>query len=162
MQDEDPGSVIAAADRAIEMCSVLGLPEPVMAVSCRGLARLNLGDLGRLGDNRRAAAAAQAQGLGIERVTVEINNSYPVLLTEGVAAQRAALDEGLAFARRHGLEIHVVSYLLALAENLRASGAWDEALSRASDLMSLLEQVENVWDILQPPIDRGIHPRRSR
>ena len=162
MQDEDPDSVIAVADRAIEMSSVLGLPEPVMAVSCRGLARLNLGDLGGLGDNRRAAAAAQAQGLGIERVTVEINNSYPVLLTEGVAAERAALDEGLAFARRHGLEIHVVSYLLAVTENLRASGAWDEALSRASDLMSLLEQVENVWDILNlQSIEAFIHAARG-
>jgi class 3 adenylate cyclase/tetratricopeptide (TPR) repeat protein len=148
IQDDDPSSVMTAADRAIEMCRLLTLPEPVVALSTRGLARLTLGDIAGLGDCERAEAAARTQGLGIERSTILLNHSSAILTVKGAAAERAALNDGLEFASRHGLGVNVVAYRASLVGSLLTVGEWDEALSQAADLLPELEALEDVWDLL--------------
>ena len=122
LEDEDPRSVLAAADRAIGICGRLGLPEPAIAISCRGLARFNLGDVGGVEDYERALAAARAQGLGIERATIEINYAGVVQSVKGALAARDVVVEALDFARSHGLEAYVVTCRGSLVQILLDMG----------------------------------------
>ena len=162
IQDDDPSSVMTAADRAIEMCRLLELPEPVVALSTRGLARLTLGDVDGLEDCERAEAAARGQGLGIERSTIQLNHSSAIFVVKGTAAERAALSDGLQFASRHGLGVNVVAYRASLVMNLLTGGEWDEALSQAADLLPELEALEDVWDLLSVQVLPGARSRRPR
>ena len=148
LEDEDPRSVLAAADRAIGICGRLGLPEPAIAISCRGLARFNLGDVGGVEDYERALAAARAQGLGIERATIEINYAGVVQSVKGALAARDVVVEALDFARSHGLEAYVVTCRGSLVQILLDMGQWDQALAEATDLMPVLEEAEDLWDVL--------------
>ncbi len=148
IHDEDPLRVIEAADRAVEICRLLDLPEPVVALSTRGLVRLLLGDLAGLQDCERAESAARAQGLGIERSTIELNHTGNALMIGGAAAERAALIQGLEFVSRHGLAIHVGAYRSGLIHSLAKVGRWDEALTQISEALPALEAIEDEWDLL--------------
>ena len=148
IQDADPRSVLEAADRAIETCRLLALPEPAVAMSCRGAARLLLGDRAGLEDYERAAAAARAQGLGIERATIELNLSSQIFAIRGASAERAALIEAHEFVRRHGIDVHAFSCRVALIDSLYKTGDWDEALRQAAQLLPELEATEQVWNLL--------------
>ena len=148
IQDDDPSPILEAADRAIETCRLLALPEPAVAMSCRGAARLMLGDLGGLEDYERAIAAARAQGLGIERATLELNYSSLLFAVSGACAERAALVEAHEFVRRHGIEVHVFSCRGSLVDSLSKMGDWEEALRQAAVLMPELQAIESVWDLL--------------
>ena len=148
IQDEDPLRVIEAADRAVEICRLLDLPEPVVALSTRGLVRLMLGDLAGLEDCERAEAAARAQGLGIERSTIELNHTQNALMMGGADAERAALLQGLEFVSRHGLAIHMGAYRSGLTHSLVKVGRWDEALTQISEALPELEAIEDEWDLL--------------
>ena len=148
IQDDDARSVIEVADRAIETCRLLALPEPAVALSTRGLARLKLGDIDGLDDCERAEAAARAQGLGIERSTIEINDSAAIFAVKGATAERIALTEGLEFVSRHGLAVHAGACRCSLTDNLHRVGEWDEALKQAAELLPELEAMEDAWDLL--------------
>jgi len=148
IQDDDPPSILEAADRAIETCRLLALPEPAVAMSCRGAARLMLGDFGGLEDYERAIAAARAQGLGIERATLELNHSSLLFAVGGACAERAALVEAHEFVRSHGIETLVFSCRGSMVDSLCKTGEWDEALRQAAILLPQLEAIENVWDML--------------
>ena len=148
IQDDDPTSVLEAADRAIETCRLAALPESAVARSCRGHARLRLGDRGGLEDLELALAAAKAQGLGIERATIQLNLSSEILAVKGARAERAALIEAHEFVRRHGIDVHVFSCRLALVDSLYKTGDWDEALRQAMLLLPELESTEQMWNLL--------------
>ena len=148
VQDKDPRFVIKAAAGAIDVCELLALPEPALAMSCRGLARLDSGDTGGMDDYERALAAARAQGLGMERTTIEINYAYPVFCIKGARAAHDVLATGLDFARFHGIEAYVVAFRGALADNLRSEGEWDRALEEVSELVPTLDERGSVWDLL--------------
>ncbi len=148
IQDDDPSLVLEAVNRAIEICRLLALPEPAVAMSCRGSARLLLGDQSGLEDFERAAAAARAQGLGIERATIELNLSSEILAVRGARAERAALIDAHEFVRRHGIDVHAYSCRVALVDSLYKTGDWDEALRQAALLLPELEATEQVWNLL--------------
>ena len=148
IQDGDPRSVLEAADRAIEICRLLALPASAVAMSCRGTARLQLGDRGGLDDLELAAGAAKAQGLGIERATIEINLTSHILVVQGARAERAALIEAHEFVCRHGIDVHAYSCRVALVDSLYKTGDWDEALTQAELLLPELEATEQVWNLL--------------
>ena len=139
IQDDDPRSVLEAADRAIETSRLLALPEPAVALSCRGAARLALGDQAGLDDIERGVAATRAQGLGIERGTLELNRSGLVFSVRGAVAEQVALNEVLGFVRRSGIEAHVFSCRGALVDSLIKTGEWDEAQRQAALLVPDLE-----------------------
>jgi class 3 adenylate cyclase len=148
IQDADPLSILEAADRALEACRLLALPESAVARSVRGTARLQLGDRGGLEDLELALAAAKAQGLGIERATIEVNRCTPILTVQGAGAERAALIEAYDFVRSHGIDVHAYSCRVALVDSLFMTGAWDEALRQAALLLPELEATEQVWNLL--------------
>ena len=148
IQDAEPSAIIVAADRAIETCRVLALPEPAVAMSCRGAARLLLGDFGGVDDCEQAIAAARAQGLGIELATLELNHSGVMFSVQGASAERAQLTEAHEFVRRRGIEMHIVSCLSALIGSLSKMGEWDEALKQAADLLPQLEATEDIFGML--------------
>ena len=148
IRDDDPLSILEAADRAIEICRLLALPDPAVAISCRAAARLLLGDPGGLEDFDLAVAAAREQGLGIELATLLLNHSGLVFSVRGACAERAALIEAHEFVRSRGIEVHVMSCRGALADSLFKTGEWDEALRQAAALLPDLEEIESVWDLL--------------
>jgi len=148
IQDDDPPLILEAADRAIETCRLLALPEPAVAMSCRGGARLMLGDFGGLEDFERSIAAARAQGLGIERATLELNYSSLLFTVRGACAERDALVEAHEFVRSHGIEMHVFSCRGSMVDSLGKTGEWDEALRQAAVLLPELQATESVWDML--------------
>ncbi|MEE4276217.1 MAG: AAA family ATPase, partial [Thermoleophilia bacterium] len=148
LTDRDPQVAIAVADQAIEGASSLGLPGPAMAISVRGLARLNLGDLSGLEDNARAIAAARAQGLGSDRATIEFNGADALFETGGPRVGYKAMVEVLEFARDHGLEAFVLTCRAGLLANLMWMGEWDRALAEIGDLVPLLEDAEDIWDVV--------------
>ena len=148
IHDEDPRLVIEIADRAVETSDLLDLPEPAVALSTRGLNRLVLGDPAGLEDCERADAAARAQGLGIERSTLEINHTGNALLLRGADAERDALLRGLEFASQHGLAVHVGAYRSALIQSLIRVGRWSEALAQISEVLPELAALEDEWDTL--------------
>jgi len=148
LRDDDPPLILEAADRAIETCRLLALPEPAVAMSCRGGARLMLGDFGGLEDFERSIAAARAQGLGIERATLELNYSSLLFTVRGACAERDALVEAHEFVRSHGIEMHVFSCRGSMVDSLGKTGEWDEALRQAAVLLPELQATESVWDML--------------
>ena len=148
IQDDEPRSILEAADRAIETSRRLALPEPAVPLSCRGGARLALGDHAGLEDIERAVAATREQGLGIERATLELNRSSVVFSLRGAVAEQAALNEVHEFVRRSRIEAHVFSCRAALVDSLIKTGDWEEALRQAALLAPDLEEAADVWDLL--------------
>ena len=137
--------VIDAATRAIGICDRLALPEPVEAMSWRGEARLDLGDLAGLDDCERALAAARSQGLGAERARIEEDFAVNIENVKGTGVALDLLNEGLAFAQSRGLEAFVHEYRSQLVECLIHAGKWDRALLEASALARAVEDAENMW-----------------
>ena len=148
IENTDPQEVLEAAAQAIDICDLLGLPEPALALHCRADARLTLGDPGGLEDYERAVAAARAQGLGRERATIELNRAASVFALEGPRAACRATVEGTEFARRHGLETYVTDGRAQLIAGLRDAGEWDRALEDAADILSLIETDDDVANAL--------------
>ncbi len=148
IHDEDPRLVIAFADRAISASDLLGLPDPVVALSTRGSARITLGDTGGWEDIRRAEEAAESQGLGIERSTTIINHSSLTFLTDGAEAEQAAVAVGLAFVTGHGLAVHSGAFESALTHCAYKLGEWDQVLERIEAALPALMRLEDEWDLL--------------
>ena len=136
----DQHAVLDAAAGAVEVCRLLGLPDPALALHCQGDARLSLGDFGGIEDLKRAIAAARAQGLGVERARIEVNYAGPVFSLEGARAVYRTLAEGSEFARSHGLGAYIMSYRAALIACLRDLGEWDRALQEAVEILPALEK----------------------
>ena len=148
IENTDPREVIDAATRAVEICDLLGLPEPAVALHCRADARLTLGDRKGMEDYERAVAAARAQGLGRERAAIEGNRTVSIFALEGPRAACRAITETMEFDRRHGLEAYVMNCRVGLVVYLREAGDWDRALREAADLLALLEDSDDVSDAL--------------
>ena len=146
--DREPAEVIAAAAEAIAICGSLGLPEPAMALSCRGFARLGLGDAEGLEDCRRAIAAARAQGLGVERITIELNAADPTFRVEGARARLEYLEHDVDLTLTRGLDSYVVAYRGSLVGARVALGEWDDALREAEQLVEECAGHEELWDAL--------------
>ena len=140
IENTDPRQVLDAATRAVEICDLLGLPEPALAMHCRADARLTLGDREGMGDYDRAVAAARAQGLGRERAVIEVNRTNLIFALEGPRAACQAMTETMEFDRSHGLEAYVVDCRVGLVSFLRDAGEWDRALREAADLLTLVER----------------------
>lgn len=148
VMEADAQAVIAAADGAIATCERLGAPDSALALHCRGLARLWLGDLGGLDDYERAVAAAVSQGLGMERATIEFNQLSIILALRGARAAHEAALQGLQFARAHGLEAYVFAFRSEGVDCLWSVGGWDQALAEIRYMAPGVEEAEDAWDLL--------------
>jgi class 3 adenylate cyclase len=148
LAEEDWESVIGAADEAVVMCQHLDLPEPAMALSCRGFARVQHGDPDGVRDCERAMAAAREQGLGVERATIELNAADLVFATRGAPARLDCLAATMEFARRSGLAAYFTTSRGALVHAHVASGNWTEALREVDLLIEEHLAADELWDLL--------------
>jgi class 3 adenylate cyclase/tetratricopeptide (TPR) repeat protein len=138
---------VAAADRALEVSSRLGLPESVHALGWKGMARCDLGDRGGLDDLQRAIEQGRDRGLGREVSAMYYNLSDVTLIHCGVAAGSAVAEEGVEFARRRG-DLMSLAFLEAIqAGHLVSAGRWDEALALAEDVGPRLEATGQTLDL---------------
>jgi len=144
---QEPVPRIEAAGRAIDICRQLGLPEPAMAISFRGLGLLDLGDLRGLGEYERALAVARARGLGAGDTLIEYDYGNVVFMTKGARACLNAMYETLELAGRHGNIALGVSLRAGSVETLFQVGEWDRALAEASDVAPRLEETEGFRDL---------------
>jgi len=160
--EDDLYGAIRAQEQAIDMCERLGLPEPVDALGMAAEARCELGDTRGLDDYRHAVTAAEAQGLGAELAQLQENFGAILRAFQGPRAARGVHSEGLALARRRGIEASVLALSVELIADCEALGEWDEAMASAADLAPQLEDAEDVWDLLQlRPLQALLFVRRG-
>jgi class 3 adenylate cyclase/tetratricopeptide (TPR) repeat protein len=122
---------IAAAERALQLASELGLPEPTRALGFGAGARCYLGEHRSLEDVRRALALSLDRGKGREAAVHYSNLATDTSHYEGPAAALAACREARAFCERRGIfELGFVigSYSLIYEAELGGTAA---ALARA-------------------------------
>ena len=148
IENTDPLEVIDAATRAVEICELLELPVPALALHCRADARLTLGDREGVEDYERAVAAARAQGLGRERAAIEGNRTNSIFALEGPRAACQATTEAMEFDRSHGLEAYVMDCRVGLIAYMWAAGDWARAVREAAELLTLIEDSDEVADTL--------------
>ncbi len=111
---------IAAADRAVELASTLGLPEPARALCFGGSARGYIGDRRGLDDVRRALALSLEQGQGVDVPMIYSNLGNLIWFYDGPRAASEQFEEAVAFCERRGL---VRSRLFSTVRNLAALAA---------------------------------------
>jgi predicted ATPase/class 3 adenylate cyclase len=134
---------IAAAERALQLATDLGLPEPVYAMGVCGSARASLGQADGLADMRRALALAVEQGRG--RAAASLHNNLAVVTWqyEGPPAALELCGAGIEFCERRG----IASVALAIAATrltfLAACGHTERALA---DVTSVAAQAEAAGD----------------
>jgi len=149
----DHRQAIEHADRALALAAQLGLPEPARALGFRGSARIHLGDAAGLQDMRKARDAAIAQGLGRDVAVIYCNLASNTLLVEGPRQRLELAREGSRFARRRGIQQHVVITARALLAEQRGQHA--EAADLFAAAASRWEQFEVPWERAQALLGQG-------
>jgi len=140
--------VIEAADRVVATCRQLALPEPAVALSFRGIARVDLGDRGGIDDMDRALAAAKAQGLADVLTTIQFNYAIDIMGFRGAPAALEATMQGLDVARRRGDQTWALGFRAALIRWQYLTGDWDEALAGVEALETALRQAEDNFSLI--------------
>ncbi len=141
--------VLPDFDRAVDIASNLGMPDPVEALSWRGVLRCSLGDVRGLDDSRRAVESARAQGLGREFVGSLFSHALLVECEEGPQAILSVLDEARGFCERRGMHLYADWIRACAAEPLSLLGAWDEALAEVAATAPRLEEAGDAMDAIQ-------------
>ena len=124
-------AAIEAADKVLETCAVLGRAPSAPALSCRAVARCELGDSGGIDDFRVALECGRQQGLGRDVGNLYGNLAAFLEVMKGPRAAGAAYEEGLKFSLRRGDESCAVYARQGLLEVAFLTGRWDEALAEA-------------------------------
>jgi class 3 adenylate cyclase/tetratricopeptide (TPR) repeat protein len=141
----DLDRAIGSANRAIGLAAELGLPVPALAIGYRGAARANRGDREGLEDMTYALDLAEAQGLG-QDVAILYNDLSEFLgFFDGPRARVEKAQEGVAFARRRGIEDLALWLSYSALEGLVDAGSYEEADALAAELIPRLHQAEDVY-----------------
>ncbi|MEI6726808.1 MAG: hypothetical protein WCN81_11375, partial [Actinomycetes bacterium] len=135
VQTGDRASVMDLAERAVNMCAVLGIPIPHMALSLRGYARHSIGERREgLADLLAGVEAAKRYGSSGDIAALLDAAAVIVSLEDSVEASIRLRREGIAAAVTRQDE-HAASYLrIGLLDDLVIAGDWDEALAQAADV----------------------------
>jgi hypothetical protein len=143
----DADRALVAADRAIELCRELGLPNPAAAIGYRGMAKGLLGDEGGLDDLEAGIKTAIAEGLGQDAGALYCNLADMISVYRGPEAASRKRREGIEFAERRG-DNASISYLKeGLFSDLVWGGRWDEAVGSADELQRLLGEHADLMDL---------------
>jgi predicted ATPase/class 3 adenylate cyclase len=135
---------IAAAERALDLAAVLGLPEPARALGFRGAARASLGEAQGLADMRRALTLAVEQGLGREAALLHRNLAVVTWPYEGPAVALELCSEGIEFCDRRGIAEIALTIAATRLPFLAACGRSEDALA---DAQPVAEQAEAAGDV---------------
>jgi class 3 adenylate cyclase/tetratricopeptide (TPR) repeat protein len=147
---------IRVADRALVLAGELDRSRPARALGCRGMARADLGDPAGLEDYRRAIELATEAGQGREAALLHNNLGVTLSAFEGPAASLEVLREGIAYAKPRGLSEMVDSLTQSTLDALVDTGAHEEALILAAELVPRLEASGDVFDLI------SAHAARAR
>ena len=131
------GAGLEILERVVALSRDMGGPEPALALCLRGAVRADEGDPRFLDDYRRAMAAAEDQGLSVDRARVWLNFAHDVGLTEGPRRSLEEYEGGLSFATQRGLTSLVQLARAVRVEPLVFAGRWEDALSEMDELESL-------------------------
>jgi class 3 adenylate cyclase/tetratricopeptide (TPR) repeat protein len=130
---------IAAAERAVNVAEMLGLPEPARALTYRGFARFLLGDEGGLAEMEQALDLLLEQGAGQHAASLQNNLALARYALDGPARSLADFERAIAFSEQRGLA-YLALHLEASCPGLLAElGRTAEALERADRLAGTLE-----------------------
>ena len=127
-------AAIRYAERAIALASELGLPRPARALSCRGLARAEIGDPGGLDDQREAITLAIQAGNGHEAAVFHHNFALALAAWGGPAAALEEARGAASFARARGLTGVAEGLQGLIADMLADAGEFDEALAILAEI----------------------------
>jgi class 3 adenylate cyclase/tetratricopeptide (TPR) repeat protein len=139
---------IRVADRALVLAEELDKPRPARALGCRGLARADLGDPAGLEDYRGAIELATEEGQGREAALLHNNLGVTLSAFEGPAASLEVLRQGIAYAKPRGLTEMLDSLTQSTLDALVDTGAHEEALILAAELVPRLEASGDVFDLI--------------
>jgi class 3 adenylate cyclase/tetratricopeptide (TPR) repeat protein len=127
---------IAWAEKGIALAGELGLENVTRHLQMRGIGRVNLGDLGGLGDLRQALDLALQLGLGIETGTAYLNLGETTATCEDIPTGLELLDASREFARSRGLTHHVMWTRGTRLWMLYELGEWDELFEEADAVLA--------------------------
>jgi class 3 adenylate cyclase/tetratricopeptide (TPR) repeat protein len=139
---------IRVADRALVLAEKLDRSRPARALGYRGLARADLGDPAGLDDYRGAIELATEAGQGREVAVLQNNLGVTLSAFEGPAASLEVLREGIAYAKPRGLTEMLDSLTQGTLDALVDTGAHEEALILAAELVPRLEASGDVPDLI--------------
>jgi class 3 adenylate cyclase/tetratricopeptide (TPR) repeat protein len=139
---------IRIADRALVLAEELDRSRPARALGYRGLARADLGDPAGLEDYRGAIELATEAGQGREVAVLHNNLGVTLSAFEGPAASLEVLREGIAYAKPRGLTEMLDSLAQGTLDALVDTGAHEEALILAAELVPRLEASGDVFDLI--------------
>jgi class 3 adenylate cyclase/tetratricopeptide (TPR) repeat protein len=123
------------AEKSIDLAREVGIENVSRSLQMRGLARVDLGDMGGLADLRQGLELALRLGLGIETGTSYLNLGELTVLCEDIPRGLELIDAGLDFARERGLTHHVMWSRAARLSWLYELGRWDELFEEADEVL---------------------------
>ncbi len=143
----DSGEAIASADRVLDLCRQMGLPESLPALHYRAVARCEVGDAGGLDDFERAITIARERGADADIRAIHFNMAEALCLTHGPAAAVATSREGVGSAERRRDRGMTAILRAGLLHHLFLAGEWGEVLSVVDDVATELEQEDAAVDL---------------
>ncbi|TMM24443.1 MAG: hypothetical protein E6F94_09585 [Actinobacteria bacterium] len=139
------GEAIAAAERAVTLAQMLGLPEPARALGVHGNARDFGGNPEGLAEMERALALLIEQGEGNEAAILQNNLAIARYPLEGPAGSLADFEQGIAFCEQRGLTSQAETLEADCPGLLVELGRPEEALERAGALAAAEEASGGTW-----------------
>jgi class 3 adenylate cyclase/tetratricopeptide (TPR) repeat protein len=148
--------LIRRADRAIELAASTGEVEAeIRAHGFRGYARVVLGDLEGLDEQREAIEAGHRLGFARSTAVGYSNLGTCVMLAEGPRAAMQIFRQGLAFAEIRGLREMAEFFRNLILDPLIWLGEWEEAIRLATSVAEAARRRGAVYEEVYAESDRA-------
>ena len=151
----------AAAERALALAADLGLPEPAVALSWRGVARCQLGEADGVEDMQRALRLALEQGLGRDTGLIYALLAEVVWSYDGPQRALDAAAEGIAFCERRGITEMALQTRAETIQALAELGQTEQALLEAGPLADRLAAAGDLGHVPARALQLGLHAERG-
>ncbi len=153
---------IAAADRAVTLAQMLGLPAAARALGIRGCVRAYGGDPDGLAEMERALFLLIEQGEGDDAAILRNNLAIARYPLEGPAGSLSDFEQGIAFCEQRGLTIDAEALEADCPGLLVELGRAEEALERAGALAAAVESSGGTWALVWVrALELGTHLARG-
>jgi len=140
---------IAAAERAVTLTEMLGLPEPARALGYRGYARAYFGDADGVAEMERALTLLLERGAGRDAAILQNNLAIARYPLQGPARSLADFEEGIVFCGQRGLRESAAQLESNCPLLLAELGRPEEALERAARLAVALEASGDTHSLIE-------------
>jgi tetratricopeptide (TPR) repeat protein len=148
--------LIRRADRAVELAASTGEVEAELrAHGFRGYARVVLGDLGGLDEQRQSLEAGHRLGFARSTAVGYSNLGTCVMLAEGPRAAMQIFRQGLSFAEIRGLREMAEFFRNLILDPLIWLGEWEEAIRLATSVAEEARRRGAVYEEVYAETDRA-------